>query len=150
LTLKDALYRELKYGPTLSGLVDPAKIKMDVRLEPDSSQSEAEYPYLIFRRVNGPVQDDIGMVKETIEIELIGKISSGTKGDDLLEQIKDGLITKFAGHRKTWGKYTANGVADPSGGLKAAVAHLDSTDAFDDQIDEKIQTLTFVFAYLRS
>jgi len=149
VTLKDCLWRELRYGSVLGGNVAASHIKMDVRLEPDSAQPESDYPWLIFSVVGEEYDEAIGLAKATVEFMLIGKMSGATKNDDLLETIKDLLIAEFGGHCKTWGKYTSAGVADPTGGLKMRGAFLEGAEAFDEALDEKVHTLTFRFAYLR-
>ena len=154
MTFKECLYRELKYGTALASFFptagDRARIKMDLRLQADEPLSEENYPWLVFRRIGMQVDDRTGVVKETVEMDLIGKMSSATKNDDLLEQMKEALISHFGGKRMTFGKFTEDGTADPSGGMKMNSSHLESQDAFDDVFDEKVITLTFAFAYVRT
>jgi hypothetical protein len=152
MTCKDAVYRQLLYGSTLDGLLAAGAfrlghLKQDMRLEPDQEQSDDEYPWVIFRRVSWEKDDRTGVVTEVIEFELIGKQSSATKGDDLLEQIKDALVSTFGGKHQTWGKYDEDGNADPSGGKRMRSSHQDTSESFDSDLDEKIQLVTFRFAY---
>ena len=49
LGIKEALYRELRFGGALEGLLDPSRVKLDMRQEVASSRDA--YPYLVFRRV---------------------------------------------------------------------------------------------------
>lgn len=154
MTFKDALYRELKYGAVLSAFFASAgaktRIKLDVRLEPEEPMDESNYPWLIFRRIGQEVSDRIGLVKETVEMDIVVRMSGETQNDDVAEQMKEALITEFGGKRKTWGKFTDSGAADPSGGLKMTASHLETQDAFDEDLDEKVVTLTFAFAYVRT
>ncbi len=154
MTTKDAIFRELRYGlagsgGALEGLIDPLRIKMDVRIQPDSEQSDDDYPWLIFRRITSSEDNAVRYARERYEFELIGKISSEDKNDDLLEQIRDALIDHFAGKMKTWGKFTEDGTADPSGGLKMRAMYMDSVDMTEFNSNEKVQILMFTFTHIR-
>lgn len=154
MTLKDALWRELKYGlcgsgGTLEGLVEQDHVKLDVRIEPDSARPEADYPWILFRVARHEEDDQVRYVKGTVEITLIGLRSSAAKGDTLLEELRTLLIDHFSGKRKTWGKFDADGNADPSGGLRMGCAYRDTVEAVDDTLNEKLYVLVMDFAYAR-
>lgn len=154
MTTKDAIYRELKFGlagagGALDGLIAQNHIKMDVRIQSSSMQSEDDYPWIIFRRVILE-ENDVRYSRERYEIELIGLQSSGSKGDDLLEEIRNALVDHFAGKLKTWGKFTADGTAEPDGGLKMKSVYLDSVDMSEFETKEKVHLLMFAFTHVRA
>jgi len=152
MTCKDALYRELVYGTVFDGLLSldhrETHIKADVRIEPDEEQDEDDYPWLIFRRIDRRINPNSGVARDMYEFEWITKLSSPTKGDDLIEVLNLRLVTHFNGKRKTWGKFDDDGNPDASGGLLMTATSPEGTDAFDDEIDEKNQMATIAFAYL--
>jgi hypothetical protein len=149
MSIKDAIYRELRYGPVLTGLVDGAKIKQDMRSDVDALRQEGSYPIVIFRRVINTEQNKVHVAQERIEMELIGLQSSATKGDDRLEQIRETIINYFAGKRMTWGKYDANGTPNPNGGLRMSAHYVNTVDGFSEEMDEKVQILLFDFSFVR-
>ncbi len=154
MTTKDALFREIKYalageGGALEGLLEQSHIKMDVRIQPSSSQSESDYPWLIFRRVTWE-ENKVRYSRERFEIELIGLQSSPTKGDDLLELIKNALIDHFAGRVKTWGKFAEDGTVDTDGGLRMKAVFIDTVDMSEHETKEKVQILMFAFTHVRA
>lgn len=149
MSIKNAIYRELRYGPALSGLVDGKCIKQDMRSDVDAARQEGSYPLVIFRRVINTEQNDVRLSQERIEIELIGLQSSAAKGDDLLEQIREAIIDHFAGKRMTWGKYDDSGNPDPSGGLRMTARYVNTVDGFSEEMDEKVQILLFDFSFVR-
>lgn len=153
MTTKECLYRELRYGlcaGALSGLVAGDHIAMDLRPTPSAQRSESDYPWLIFRRVTEGEDNQVAYQRERFEIVLIGLHESSTKGDDLLEQVKDAIKGHFAGKRKTWGKFDANGNADSGGGVKLKCVYLDTADSFSDDLDEKVQIMQFIFTRVRA
>jgi hypothetical protein len=149
MSIKDAIYRELRYSPVLMGLVDGSNIKLDMRSDVDALRQESSYPIVIFRRVISTEHNGVRVAQERIEIELIGLQSSATKGDDRLEQIREAIINYFAGKRLTWGKFDANGNADPSGGLRMTARYVNTVDGFSEELDEKVQILLFDFSFVR-
>lgn len=151
MTSKDAIFRELLYGSTLDVYMPTADdfrlnhLEEGSRPDPESDRDEDEYPWLIFRRVSEPTIRN-GVVQEDIfEFEGIGLQKHATKGDDLLESMKDSLKTLFHG-RKTYGKYDEDGNADPDGGLKMTAAYLGCTEEDDDDLGEKSFIMTIRFA----
>lgn len=149
MTIKDAIYRELCFGPALRGLVDASQIKQDMRGEVDALRKEGSYPIVIFRRVVSSERNDVRAAQERIEIELIGLQSSASKGDDLLEKIREAIIDYFEGKRMTWGKFDANGTPDPNGGLRIAARYVNTIEGFSEEMDEKVQILLFDFSFIR-
>ena len=150
MSIKDAIYRELRYGSVLTGLVSGTQIKQDMRSDIDASRQEGNYPLVIFRRVINTEHNAVCVSQERIEIELIGLQSSSTKGDDLLEQIREAIIDYFAGKRVTWGKYDENGNPDPNGGLLMTARYVNTVEGFSEELDEKVQVLLFDFSFIRS
>lgn len=149
MRIKDAIYRELRYGTVLTGLVSGGNIKLDMRSSVNATRSESAYPFVVFRRVSGTEDNQVRAADERIEIEAIGLRSSANVGDDKLEQIRDALIDHFAGKHKTYGKFDANGNADPTGGLKLSARYVNTVEGFSDDLEEKVQILLFDFAYIR-
>lgn len=154
MKIKDALFREIKYavcgaGGALQGIVAADHVKLDARLSPSSLRDEADYPWLVFRRVRNAENNQVKYARVEVEIEAIGLRSSAAKGDDLLEEIREALIDHFAGKRKTWGKFTVAGDADPDGGLLMTAEYQDTVEGYDEKTQEKYHTLTFSFTYLR-
>lgn len=150
MSIKDAIYRELRYSPVLTGLVDGKNIKQDMRSDVDALRQENSYPIVIFRRVVSTEHNSVRVAQERIEIELIGLQSSATKGDDRLEQIRETIMNYFAGKRLTWGKYDANGNPDPSGGLRMTARYVNTVDGFSEELDEKVQIMLFDFSFVRA
>lgn len=155
LTIKDALYRELRYGVCgvggpLHGILDPANIKLDMRNVPSATKSDAEYPWCIFRRVTESEDNQVNYDRARIEIELVGLRSSATKGDDLLEQMKDIVKDYFKNQTKTWGQFQEDGTPDATTGLRMKGIYLSGTEGFSGELDEKVHLLIFSFNYLRS
>lgn len=149
MTIKDAIYRELRYGPVLTGLVGGENIKQDMRSDVDAARQEGNYPIVVFRRVVSTEDNSVRAAQERIEIELIGLQSSAAKGDDLLEQIREAIIDHFEGKRMTWGKFDADGNPDPDGGLRMSARYVNTAEGFSEDLDEKIQILLFDFSFIR-
>jgi len=152
---KDALWREIAYGLCGAGglLASYARqdhVVLDMRLTPDSLMAESDYHWIILRRVTAVEDNRVRYRGERYEIELLGLRSSATKGDDALEAMQDILIDHFAGKVKTFGKFTSNGTADPSGGLKLKVRYIDTAEGFDETMEEKAHILMFMVHYVRS
>lgn len=154
MTTKDAIYREMKYalagsGGGWDGLVEQDHIKLDVRIQPSSSQSDDDYPWVIFRRLVSEEDNQVRYAKERFEVVLVGRISSASKGDDLLEEMREALIDHFAGKTQTWGKFEADGSVDADGGLKMKAVYLETVESAETDIAEKAQVLTFAFTHVR-
>lgn len=154
MTTKEVLYREIRYGLCGSGgalenLLAGDHVKMDLRPEVSETRSESDYPWLIFRRVSESEDNQVQYQRERIEIELIGLHASATKGDDLLEQIKDAIKDHFMGKRKTWGKFDENGNADANGGEKLKAFYVDTVDGYSEGLDEKYQIMIWIFTRVR-
>lgn len=149
MNIKDALYRELRFSSALQGLVDGNNIKQDMRSSIDPERSEDGYPLVIFRRIVSSEDNQVRSVQERIEIELIGLQSSTLKGDDLLEEIRLGLINHFAGKKKTWGQYDSDGTPNSAEGIRMSVHYIDTVDGFSEAVDEKVQILLFDFTFIR-
>lgn len=154
MTIKDCLYRELRYrlcgsSGALNGLVSPDHVKLDMRNTITSSKSPAEYPWIVFRRITESENNLVSHARERFEIEIIGLRSSPTKGDALLEQIKDAIKDHFKGKHKTFGKFTSDGTADPGGGLKLKCQYVDTVEGFDAELEEKALITIWFLTYLR-
>ncbi len=147
IDIKTALYRELRFGPTLAGLMDQTKIKLDMRLEP-TTKTDAEYPEIVFRSVT-QLENQVQYVRERVEIEIIGLRSSTTTGEAKLEQIRTAIMDEFPWQTKTWGKYAADGTPDPNGGLRLQCMFINKVEGFNSEFDEKVYILMFLFTYLR-
>ncbi|MDB5344262.1 MAG: hypothetical protein JWP89_2639 [Schlesneria sp.] len=154
MTIIDAIYRELRFGlcgtgGALENLVAEDHIKQDMRNTIDSGKAPATYPWIIFRRITESENNQIRYSRERFEIEIIGLRSSPTKGDGLIEQIKDAIKDHFAGKLKTFGKFTSEGMADPDGGLKLKSFYSDTTEGYDVTLTEKAKIMVFFFSYIR-
>lgn len=153
VTIKDALFRELKYGlcgsgGTLESLMSATNIEMDMRTNAPAPV-DGSYPFIVFRSVNNFEDNQINYTRERVEIELIGLRSSPTKGDDLLQQMRDLIKDHFMGRFKTIGKFTANGAADPNGGLKVKAVYINTVEGFDESLKEKAHIMIFIFTAVR-
>jgi len=152
---KDALWREIAYGlcgagGLLESYAEQDHVVLDMRLNPDSAKSEADYHWIVLRRVTAAEDNRIRYRGERYEIELLGLRSSATKGDDALEAMQDIVIDHFSGKVKTFGKFTADGTPDPTGGLKLKVRYIDTAEGFDQEFDEKAHILMFMVHHVRS
>jgi len=155
LPIKDAIYRELRFGPVFNGLMDGAafrraNIKMDMRSVPSATKADADYPYVVFRRISRTELTQVSYDRERIEIEVIGLQGSATKGDELLEGMENALIDRFGGKSGRWGAFTTDGTPDPTGGLPMKGIYLTSNDGYTGELHEKSRVLVFLFAYLRA
>lgn len=153
MTIKDAIYRELKYnlcgsGGLLDGLVAADHVQLDVRPDIDANKDPADYPWVIFSRASETGDNKVGYTRDRYVIEVIGLLYDADKGDALLEQVKGILKRFFRGKMKTIGKYTAAGVADPNGGLKLACEYINTVEGYDHEDREKMHMLQFAFSYL--
>lgn len=149
MTIKDAIYRELCFGPVLQPFTNGSHVKQDMRSEVDAMRKEGTYPIVIFRRVVSSERNDVRAAQERIEIELIGLQSSAAKGDDFLERMREAIIDHFEGKRRTWGKFDAEGNPDPTGGLRMAARYVNTIEGFSEELDEKVQILLFDFSFIR-
>lgn len=154
ISIKEALYREIKYkmcgvGGVLYGLVSATRIKLDMRNSP-TTKTDAEYPWIVFRRITESENNQVNYSRNRIEIEVIGLRSSATKGDDLLEQIKDIIKDYFKDQTRTWGQFTSTGTPDAATGLRMKGIFMNAVEGFNQDMDEKAHILVFLFTYLRS
>lgn len=152
MTIKEAVYREIRFGlcgsgGALDGLVSGTKVKLDMRNTVTSTESD--YPFILFRRVTSSEDNQVNYAREQIELQVIGLRASATKGDSLLEEIREAILDEWMGTHKTFGAYTANGVADPTGGLRLRCQYLSTEEGFDADLQEKAHVLNFSFTYLR-
>jgi hypothetical protein len=151
--LVDALFRELKFGLAgsgglLDGKVAQSHIKQDMRQTVDQERAESDYPWIIFSEITEN-EDQVNYARHRYEVEIIGLRNSATKGDALLREIRGILLDHFKCKHRTWGKFDADGNADPSGGVKAKCSYGGSINGFDEGMVEKRYLLTFVFAFVR-
>lgn len=143
----DAIYRELRFGLASDLGVAEDHIKLERRNT--ISKAESDYPWVIFLRSESSEDNQIRYARERIDIALIGLQSSPTKGDALLEEMRVTLVNHFAGKHKRWGQYEEDGTPDPDGGLRMFCQYLNTVEAFDGDLEEKMQILSFVFTYIR-
>lgn len=154
MTIKDALFREFKFGlcgpgGALDGLVAQDHIKLDTRGTPSQTRAESDYPWIIFRRITNTENNQVRYSRERIEVEIIGLLSSATKGDDLLETIQTAIRDHFSGLSDRWGAYNEDGTPDPDGGLPMKGIYLSTIEDFTEDPHEKAQVMIFLFAFLR-
>lgn len=155
MNTKDALWREIAYGlcgdgGLLGPYAGPDHVVLDMRLSSDSAKSESDYHWIVLRRVTAAEDNRIRYRGERYEIELLGLRSSATKGDDALEAMGSILVDHFAGKVKTFGKFSADGTPDPSGGLKLKCRYIDTAEGFDETMEEKAHILMFMVHHVRS
>jgi hypothetical protein len=131
----------------MSAAARQAHIKLDMRNEPPN-KTDADYPAIVFRTVT-QMENQVQYVRERVEIELIGLQSSETTGEELLEQLREAVMNAFAWQTKTWGKFTADGTPDPTGGLRLQCSFVSKVEGFNKDFDEKVYILLFFFTYLR-
>ncbi len=127
----------------------PERVKLKARSGP-TQKTDDEYPWIIFRRITENENNQVKHAGPRVEISIIGLRGSATKGDDLLESIKDTLKDYFMDKTKTWGKYAADGTPDPSGGLRMRAYYISTVDDWVEELDETAQTMIWRFTYLRS
>lgn len=154
MTIFDAIYRELRYGlcgtgGALEGVVLPSSIKQDMRNTITSDKSVTAYPWIIFRRVDESEQNQIRHTKERFEFEIIGLRSSPTKGESAIESVKDALKDHFMGKLKTFGKFSADGTPDPTGGMKLKTQYINTVEGYDETLQEKAKIMMFYISYIR-
>jgi hypothetical protein len=151
MTIKDALYRELKYGPALVGLVSPSNIKLDMRNSVSSTKSESAYPYVLFRRITSSENNQVRVAGERFEIEAIGLRSSGQSGDDTLEAIRTALLNAYVtGKGAKWGAYDEDGTPNPSQGVGLKCHYISTVEGYSEDFEEKSHIHIFRFTFLRS
>lgn len=155
MTLKEALWREIKYGMcgtggVWDGIVDPDHVCVDARDDIDAENDPADYPWVIIGRAVKTEQNQVNNARERIMFATIGLLRDEDVGDDLLEQMQSDLENHFQGKHKTIGKFTAVGAADPTGGLRVKCEYLNTTDGFSDNEEEKVQIGEFAFGYIRA
>lgn len=148
MTPKDGIFREIKYALCrdggLAGLVSPDRVKLDARLSPASDR--AGYPWIVFRVTTVESLDLIRHATATVEMTVIGRRADG---EELIERVRVALLDHFAGKRKRWGQYAADGTPDPAGGFLMTAAYRDTAEALDQTMREKHCVLLWDFAYLR-
>ncbi|HYH63209.1 MAG TPA: hypothetical protein VD866_00780, partial [Urbifossiella sp.] len=66
-----------------------------------------------------------------------------------IEEVRVALLDHFAGKRRRWGQFTADGTADPDGGFLMKAVYRDTVEALDQTMMEKYCVLLWDFAYLR-
>ncbi len=155
MTLKEALWREVKYGMCGSdgpwhNVVDPEHVCVDARDDIDAENDPDDYPWIVIGRVVKTEQNTVQRARERMMFAGIGLLRNVAKGDDLIEQLMTDLQNWFQGTHKTIGKYTSTGGADPTGGLRVACEYINTTDGFSDSEEEKVQLAEFAFAYNRA
>lgn len=114
-----------------------------------SEKDEADYPWVIFRRITESEDNRIPYARERFEIEIIGLRSSATKGDAILEPIKNAIKDHFKGTIKTIGKFTADGTPDPDGGIRVKSRYVDTVEGYDQTLKEKSLIMIFFLSYIR-
>ena len=152
MTVKEAIYRELRFGlcaGPLSGVLSPAKIKLDMRGSPSRQKLETDYPFLVFRRVREAEDNQVKYAEDRYEFELIGLRSSAAVGDDLLETVKDAVKDYFMGKTRTWGAFSPTGTPYPTQGVRASAHYQGCTEGFSPELTEKAHLLSFAFRYVR-
>lgn len=155
MTLKEAIWREIKFGMCGAGgvwddVVDPDHVCLDARDDIDAENAETDYPWVIIGRMIKTQPQSIGRVSDRMAIATIGLLRSEDKGDDLLEQLQEDLEDHFHDKHMTIGKFSATGVAEPNGGLRVHGRYINTTDGFSENEDEKVQIGEFAFAYTRA
>lgn len=143
LSIKDAIYRELRFSDVLSGLMDVSRVKLDMRPEVDSLRES--YPYVVFRRVTSAEANDVRYVRERWEIEVIGRTAQA----DTLDAISEALADHFGGRRRTWGQFTSDGSPQEGTGLKMKSLHLDTVELEDRTVGELAHIVILLFSYVR-
>jgi hypothetical protein len=145
LTIQEALYRELKFGPALLGLVPAARVKLDARAD---AETGGAYPWVVFRRITSSEHNRVRLARERWEIELIGSLSEAG-ADDLLQAAQEALLDHFAGKHRTWGSFTPEG-EESDNGLRMKCLHVSTVELIDDALAEKAHVLIFLFTYVRA
>ncbi len=155
MTIKDALWREVKYklcgaGGLLEDLVAQDHVCVDARDDIDAENDPEDYPWLIISRVTRTEPNPVRYPRERFQFEAIGLLRDTTVGDDRLEQIMDILQNYFGNKHATIGKFTATGGTDTNGGLRVKGEYVQTTDAFSSDEQEKVQIVEFAFGYIRA
>ena len=142
LTIKEAIYRELKFGPVLGGLA--SSVRLDLRNSPPLRVPE-DYPCVVFRRVTESEDNRVNFFRSRCEFEVIG-----TRGDgDELERIAGLLADFFGGVARTVGAFASDGTPDPGGGLRLKGLHVSTVDASSPELAESAVVLPFLFTGVR-
>lgn len=124
----------------------PEHIRLDERLDYPSLKNA--YPFVIFRRITSSEDNQVRYARERWEIEVIGRLTSPTAGDDTLQAIHDALLDHFAGKHRTIGSYTSDGVAASDTGIRTKVTHINTIEMIEGE--EKAHLLIFLFHYVRT
>jgi hypothetical protein len=135
MTLKQAIYNELQTFCAGTTLLSAANVKLDMRTTLDTA--EKNYPYLLFRRVTDSEETDSRFNRQRFEFEIVGLRSSKTKGDRLLEELKDMLKDHFSGLKMI-------------GGIRMWGLYIDTMEGFDSTLEEKAYIMQFAFHSVRA
>jgi hypothetical protein len=135
MTLKEAIYAELLTLCAGALPVSSSNVKLDMRTTLPQ-RTDSEYPYILFRRVMESEATDISYSRQRFEFEVVGLRSSKTKGDALLEQIKDIIKDHFSGLKMI-------------GGIRMWGLYIDTMEGFDDTLEEKAYLIQFAFHSVR-
>ena len=154
MTVKDAFWREIKYGlcgasGALRTYVDQDHVAVDARDDIDAEQSEDDYLWLIITRIIRTEENDTGWTRDRLQLELIGLLRSANVGDDNLEAAAKILKNHFIGKHITIGKFSATGTAEPNGGLRVKCEYIDTVDGFTADVREKSLILQFAAHHMQ-
>lgn len=133
-TIKDAIYRELKFGTTAELFAD---VLLDTRLIAGS------LPVVTFRRITSSEINEIGYARDRFEIEIVAD-----PADDV-ETLREAVLDAFAGKFRTLGAYNEQGTPDATVGLRAKALHVGTVEGYDERTRETYSILIFLFSYLR-
>lgn len=139
MTIKSALWLEMRYGSVVDSHMSPSDIAQDVRSEVGST------PYIVIRRASKNEDNQVTIAEERFEFEIIGEADQ----EDTLEAIRDAIVEHFTAKVQTVGQYTADGTPDASTGLKVKGVYVNTVDGFTDETEEKVKLVLFDFTYWR-
>lgn len=142
ITIKEALYRQLRYGAVVEGFVDASDIQLDGRLTIDGTR-----PWLLLRRITSTEDNQVRYARDRFEMEIV--VPDSTDRESLIESIREAIMEEFAGKRKTVGKYGDDGSPLFEGGLVLNCQHINTIEGYDEDRKEKYQILIFAFRYFR-
>lgn len=155
MTLKEALWREIKYGMCGAGgvwenTVDPDHVCVDARDDIDAENDPDDYPWLVIGRIVKTEHSTVQRARERMGFAAIALLRHATKNDDLLETMMTDLQDHFQGTHKTIGKFDEDGTPNANVGLRVACEFINATDGFSENEEEKVQIGEFAFAYNRA
>jgi len=142
LTIQEALFRELKFGPAIAGVVPGSHVRLDARPE---AETGGPYPWVVFRRITSSEDNAVRLARERWEIEVLGNFAD----DALLQAASDAILDRFSAKHQTWGQFTADGDASTGTGLRMRAHHISTVELMDDALSEKSHLLIFRFTYVR-